>query len=498
MNDSSGGGQTCSLSSKRARPACERIVRVNRRTASRILLGLRVGAVRLGAQTPSSASSLTSGRPDSFKVYTDGIRLLLRPARLKLLRRERERRSLRWDQFETLWTAGARFPELGFAQALRYQLASERDAGVRAVAWAVGPGDDIRQLAIIADWCADLISKDDRALIYAKLRKSVADTRPAKTLAEARDRLFAAIVLSEAEPAVSEKAITGIFDGFWMPVFIPGIKGAKTRVTNADAYALLELMHVFRDNLDFDLRDTYPKWFEQYPILHLMAHYPAPWPGSDNEFRIPADETIQSRGPDMNKASMSRAAELAMVAFDANTASSQLLQGWVTNDRFLMRGTLGIPYELLWANPYQPGLSYQHVALAFHDEIGGQLFVRSSWDDDASWIGFFGGQLQLFKDGEVTRINPQEARGPLDMDAAIIFFAKSAKKFRTPSPKSENKEAPESAANVFLVGLDSKRAYHIEVDGEEMVEATADPGGIIFLPAIATGAGVKLAPAPSA
>jgi hypothetical protein len=26
-----------------------------------------------------------------------------------------------------------------------------------------------------------------------------------------------------------------------------------------------------------------------------------------------------------------------------------------------------------------------------HDEIGGQLFVRSSWEDDAAWIGFFGG-----------------------------------------------------------------------------------------------------------
>ena len=35
-----------------------------------------------------------SQRPDSFKVYTESPRLLLRPQRLKLLRRERERRSL--------------------------------------------------------------------------------------------------------------------------------------------------------------------------------------------------------------------------------------------------------------------------------------------------------------------------------------------------------------------------------------------------------------------
>src|SRR5580658_10908739 len=90
-------------------------------------------------------------RPDSFRVYTESPRLLMRPARLRLLRRERERRSLRWDQFETLWTAGAPFPEAGWAQALRFQMADDRDAGTRAVAWAVGPADaaradDVRQM----------------------------------------------------------------------------------------------------------------------------------------------------------------------------------------------------------------------------------------------------------------------------------------------------------------------------------------------------------------
>jgi hypothetical protein len=427
-------------------------------------------------------------RPDSFKLYSESPRLLLRPARIKLLRRERERRSLRWDQFETLWTAGAPFPELGWAQALRYQIADDRDSGTRAVAWAVGPGDDIRQIALIADWCAPLISKDDLGLIYAKLRREAADARPVKTLPEARTKLFAAIVLSEAEPAASEKAIQGIYDNFWMGNLIPALRGARDNVPNADAYALLEIMHVFRDNLNFDLRESFPKWFEQYPILHLMAHYPAPWPGAENEFRIPADETIETRGPDVRKAALSRAAELAMVAYDANTASSQLLQGWLTNDRFLMRGAFGMPYELLWANPYQPGLSYQHVPLTLHDEIGGQLYVRSSWDDDAAWIGFFKGQLQLFQNGSVTRIDPQLSREPLDIDAAVVFFARNSKRFQTPE-RGEN-------ANVFLVGLDRGKPYHVEIDGEEMVEETADPGGIIYLAEVPAAAGVRLGPAP--
>lgn len=463
-----------------------------------MILGLAVAAPKLMAQNAAGKGDKLPEAPDSYKVYTEGPRLLLRPARLKLLRRERERRSLRWDQFESLWTGAANFPELGWAQAMRYRLADDNDAGVRAVAWAVGPGDDIRQLALIADWCAPLISRDDLTQISAKLRREITETRPPRNLADARNRIFAAVALTESDAAASEKALKTVIEGFWNTVFIPSLKGPAGNLPNADAYSMLEILHVVRDNIDFDLRESFPRWFEQYPLVHLLSHYPGPWPGSENEFRIPADDTIEKRGPDIRKATLSRAAELAMVAFDANTSSSQFLQGWVTNDRFLMRGTLGITYELLWANPYQPGLSFQHVPLALHDEIAGQLFVRSSWDDDASWVGFFNGRLQLFENGSVTLIDPQVARKPLDVDTAVIFFARHEKRFMMPRGKSSPAEPGESSnANVFLVGLDAGRAYHLEVDGEEMVESSADPGGIIFLPDIPGNAGVRLGDLPA-
>ena len=433
-------------------------------------------------------------RPESFRVYSETPRLLLRPARLKLLRRERERRSLRWDQFETLWTGGAPFPELGWAQALRYQLADDRESGIRAVAWAVGPGDDIRQIAIISDWCAQLISGDDRNQIFAKLRREISNPQPPRTLNAARNRLFAAIALSEAQPAASEKALQTIFDGFWTGSFIANLRDAKSSVSNADAYAMMEILHAFRDNLNFELRDTFPAWFQQYPLMHLLANYPLPFPGSENEYWIPADEAIDKSGPDVNKAVLSRAAELAMVAYDANAASSQLLQGWVTNDRFLMRGTLGISYELLWANPYQPGLSYYHAPLAIHDEIGGQLFVRSSWEEDAQWIGFFNGQLQLFSDGAVKQADPRVAREPLDIGTAVIFFAREAKRFIVPQPEGS---APGADTVVFIVGLQPKRDWHVEVDGEEMVEMRTDPGGILYLAGVPAASGVRLALAPA-
>jgi hypothetical protein len=162
------------------------------------------------------------------------------------------------------------------------------------------------------------------------------------------------------------------------------------------------------------------------------------------------------------------------------------------NDRFLMRGTFGITYEMMWANPYQPGLSYYHIPFAQHDEIGGQLFVRSSWDDDAAWIGFFDGQLQLFKDGSATRLDPNVTREPLDIEEATVFFARAANRFQVPA------RPPDTTDDVFIVGLEPRKAYHIEIDGREMYEDTADPGGILFLPGMPGGIGVRFGPAPVA
>jgi hypothetical protein len=291
-----------------------------------------------------------------------------------------------------------------------------------------------------------------------------------------------------------------------MSTFIPGLRSAKVHVPNADALAMLELMHCFRDNLNFDLRETFVAWFKDYPLTHILAHYPEPFPAAENEYRIPADAAIDQRGPDVTKATLSRAAELAMVAFDSNAPETQLLQGFLMNDRFLMRGALGITYELMWANPYQPGLSYYHTPLVVHDAVGGELYVRSTWEDNAAWLGFFGGQLQLFANGEVVRADPKAAHDPMDLVEATVFFARGVTKFRVPERKAPDVNAPDlnvspdangedknadAQDDVFIIGLEPKRRYHVEVDGQGMLEASSDVGGIIYLPGLPAGAVVK-------
>ena len=161
-----------------------------------------------------------------------------------------------------------------------------------------------------------------------------------------------------------------------------------------------------------------------------------------------------------------------MVPFDNNSNQTLVLQGWLMHDSFLLRGTFGVTYEFLWANPYQPGLSYYHVPLVFHDDLFGRLFARSSWEENARWLGYFDGELQLFQDGKVTLLNPEISEGPLSLDEAVVYFGRNAQRFTALLQPEED---------AFVLGLKPRAVYQIEVDDEELVEQSTDPGGILSL-----------------
>ena len=98
------------------------------------------------------------------------------------------------------------------------------------------------------------------------------------------------------------------------------------------------MLHAVRDNLNIDLRESAPEYFKALPIYDLVSYYPATFPAPEGEYRIPA-----SKGggePDVRRAIMSRAAELAMVPFDTNAPSSQILQGWLMHERACKRDAL--------------------------------------------------------------------------------------------------------------------------------------------------------------
>ena len=82
---------------------------------------------------------------------------------------------------------------------------------------------------------------------------------------------------------------------------------------------------------------------------------------------------------------------------------TQFVQGWLMHDRFVMKNASGAPYEFLWANPYQPGLAMIICRCDYHDKRAGRLFVRSSWEEDATWFGYRTARRKCFAKGSRSR-----------------------------------------------------------------------------------------------
>jgi hypothetical protein len=451
------------------------------------LLGMRRFWVLATAACAIPVMEAQGTQSEPVAVSTDHPRLLLPPARLRLLKRERERSSTRWQQLQLLMTGNAPMPERGFSLALYYKVSGDANYGHKAIDWALGPGNDLRQLALVYDWCQDLLTPAQNRALAARLEKGMAAAAANDSVASIRSRAFAAVALFDHVPDSPQRELQRVVRTWWEGKIVPALKSGKAVIMREDAYALMELLHAIRDSTIIELRESIPRFFKDYPIEHLLSYYPAAYPAPENDYYIGA--TRDTREPDLQAAALSRAAEFAMVAYDLNAAESQVLQGWLMHDRYMMRSTFGAPYEFLWANPYQPGLSYTLVPLVYHNADFGKLFVRSSWEEGARWFGYFDGVMQIFENGQRGFVNAQRVKEPMQLKEALICFAQSTQKFRL---KLDEEQA------VFILGLQPRRTYDVEIDDQEMVEMDTDPGGILVFPDLPHGkeVGLRLHEAP--
>jgi hypothetical protein len=406
---------------------------------------------------------------DEYRVYTEHPRLFLTAQRLRLLKRERDRESMRWRQFDLLVRAAAQMREPGFALALHYAVSGDAAIGKRAVEWALGPGADLRQLALVYDWCQPLLSSTQSKTLEAKLGR-LTTPKTGTDLTAARDRVLALIAAADDSHA-EENPLREMVQVWWRGQFAPKLADGRIIVPLDQLFALCEILHATRDNLKIDLREDAPDYFRDLPKYQVLANYPAPLSAPENEYRIPV---YQGTGqPDLDRAALARAAGLSTVAYDNNALESQYLQGWLIQDRFMLQGVFGAPYEFLWANPYQPGLSYFQLPVFFHNEHSGALFLRSNWEDDAVWFGIYQGEAQLFREGRVTVLNPKGPLGPkaegIPVGDSSVLVGRSPMQF------------PMEGGRVLVVGLKPRSKYLVETDDEEMSELETDGAGTLVL-----------------
>jgi hypothetical protein len=132
----------------------------------------------------------------------------------------------------------------------------------------------------------------------------------------------------------------------------------------AQLYAAFEYLYVVRATQHTDLRQDYPRFFLSLPAALLLALKPA-----------------QVDHPDWRM----HAAALVLVGIDPNLETSQYLQGWAIEDRQMITEGEGVGYELLWGDPYLPGVGYENLDPWSYDAEGG-LFARTDWNGDACWV----------------------------------------------------------------------------------------------------------------
>src|ERR1700726_616774 len=157
---------------------------------------------------------LASQTEDEYRVYTEHPRLILTAQRLRLLKRERERESQRWRQFELLVKGGTALPEPGFALALYYAVSEDAAVGKRAVDWALGKTEDLRQLALVYDWCQQVLSSQQSAALVSKIRQ-LSQRAAGDGLSARRDRVLATIATADGPQHPEEPALSEMIQHWW-------------------------------------------------------------------------------------------------------------------------------------------------------------------------------------------------------------------------------------------------------------------------------------------
>src|SRR5258708_13885236 len=141
-------------------------------------------------------------------------------------------------------------------------------------------------MAVVFDWCQDVLPPPQSQPLAAKPAKSIEATGSDPSIAATRSRLLAAIALAEHLKEISTRTVEQVVHVWWEQRMAPAIKDGKNVIARDDLYALFEILHAVRDNLNVDLRQFAPGFFQVLPAYALLSYYPATYTPAEGEYRL--------------------------------------------------------------------------------------------------------------------------------------------------------------------------------------------------------------------
>ncbi len=416
-----------------------------------------------------------------YRVYSEHPRIFLDNDRLRRLTRDAERETPRWRRLQGALAESAELVELPLAQAMAFQAAEDEGSGRAAVQWALtmdgnwAPGD-LRLAALVFDWCQALLSDTEREQLVESLAKGAesASQLAGLDITNVRDGLLASIALAGHWDG-SEAAIGRFVEKQWGQDILPLLEQGQLTDQAHELIAVLEISHAFRTNLERDLWLDAPNVFDPLPIGRILSYLPG-WLQSD-EGRLRNPFLLAAGADPAREALLGRIAEMLLVAYKPSTRRFQYLQGWLRNDSFTLKGALGTPYEFLWLNPYLPGLSPSSGLALVHDPIRGRLFARQGWDDSDLWIGYSAGWLNIFAEGRLSTIRPEDKQAPIALPGAAIVMPQVPSRVTVNVPEGAEK----AGYRMMLIGLHEGESYAIRINRDDALLYTAGRGGIIAI-----------------
>ena len=156
-------------------------------------------------------------------------------------------------------------------------------AGRKAVDWALGDAKDLRQLALVFDWCGPMMTKLQTDRLAEKIQRLISDPMTSGQGPDARrerDKVFGAIAIADQLPDHGDTVLAGVVNDWWRGKIVKRIATGAPAIARDQVYALYEMMHAIRDNLKVDLRESVAGIFPFAAHRSSMRPLPEPFSGS--------------------------------------------------------------------------------------------------------------------------------------------------------------------------------------------------------------------------